>query len=675
MELKTTFVTITMLLLIVIFGFANMVNVASSPERRGPVIDQLRFIVVKSPDDQVNAMTTNVCDVLTDLEWPAHIEYLGINGFTITEAPGYHIDHIGINLRKPVLDDVAFRHALLHGYPQEDIIATYYGYTATPIDSLVAPTQFGYNPNIPKHPYNHGDIDSPPGEESVFGILYEAGYTYHGSGYGDLSAYWLTPEGDPIPDYALWTPLPAAGLYIYEPGQLLVDEWHRCGLNTLTHEPAEFYWYLEKVFDDQDFDMYVIFWSVGRFPDQLFDMCHSSQDVPGGYNAVGLHDPVLDPWVETVKFSLDIGEWREAAYNAQAWMYNPDNPWAFPYLHMQSRNIFNAFDHELAGIVNSMGYGSWNDWTLYNIHWDTLDGLRPETGDNSIYFCNGDEPESLNPFQAITLYEWNIINPTQTGLIQVNPYTHREMPWVATDWLIEGPWSGTAPNGVPITDGMKITYTLRDDVYWQDGEQYKADDAKFSLEFLRDNAIPKYTSAWTPIVYVEINNDYSFTVYSDTSSLFYFYDWAGLATLLPPQVWAEWDGEPLQDILGYEVWKDTRPTGPTPTPTRLFGLGPMIFQGYDEVGMYADLSRSDNFFKTTAELQTMLVEMWHQCGDVNYDGIVDDLDMSQMSYAYGYYIGEEEYDADCDLDSDGFVGPYDITMISFYFGETGTYPA
>jgi ABC-type transport system substrate-binding protein len=662
-----------MLLLIVIFGFADVVNVAYAPQ--GTRIDTLRVLTIKGPDAQLIGIKTDIVDLLEGMLRPADIEELGALGYTITNAPGYNIAHIGINLRLPVLDDVAFRHALLHAYDQYGIIATIYGYTVTPIDSLVPPAQAGWhNPNIPTHPYNHGDMDSLPGEESVFGILYEAGYTYHGTGYGDLSAYWLTPEGDPIPDYELWTPTYETAITEAKHGALITEEWHRCGLNTLTHVPCDPGEYRAFVIDEQYFDMYMIEWRVGRFPDQLFDMCHSSQDVPGGHNAVGLHDPVLDPWLETVKFSLDHEEKLGAAFNAQAWMYDETNPWAFPYLHMYSRNIFNAFDPQLAGIVNSVGYGSWNDWTLYNIHWHTPNGYRPGTTEKLVIYCNGDEPASLNPLQASTVYEWNIINPTQTGLIQVNPYTHTDLPWVATDWIVEGPWSGTAPNGVPIVEGMKITYNLRDDVYWQDGTLFTADDCVFSLEFLRDNAIPRYTAAWESIVDVHANSPTSFTVYSDVTGQFFLYDWAGLATLLPPQVWAEWDGMPLPDILGYEVWKDTRPTGTTPTPYRLFGLGPMIFQFYNETGMYADLTAFDHWFLSTAEIETMKAEMFHKIGDVNYDGCIDDLDQSQMSYAFGYYLGEAEYDPDADLDSDGFVGPYDSTLISFYFGERRTYP-
>jgi len=663
--------SITLIAMIVLMPLLS--NVAYAPQ--GTRIDTWRVLTIKSPDGQLIGIKTDVVDLLEGMIRPADIEELGGLGYTITNAPGFHMGHIGFNLRLPVLDDVAFRHALLHGYPQEDIIASIYEYTVTPIHSLVPVAQAGWtNPAIPTHPYNHGDMGDAPGTPSVFGILYAAGYTYHGTGYGDLGAYWLTPGGDPIPGYDLWSPTSETAPTSFDHATLIMDEWHRCGLNTLTNSGQDFNTYTGWVFDDQDFEMYMIFWGLGRFPDHLYSMCHSSQDIPGAYNAVGLHDPVLDPMLETIKFGLDHEEKLEAAFDAQAWLYDETNPWAFPYLQMYSRVYFNSFDPQLAGIVNSVGYGSDNDWTLYGIHWDTANEYRPGTTEKTVIYCNGEVPESLNPCQASTVYEWNIINPTATGLVQVNPYTHADLPWIATDWIVEGPWTGTAPNGVPIVDGMKITYNLRDDVYWHDGNQFTADDAKFSIEFLRDNAIPRYTDAWETVVDVEIHNDYSYTVYGSSTGQFYLYDWSGLATLLPPQVWSWLDGAPLPDILGYEVWKNTTDTGPTSTPTQLIGLGPMIFQGYDETGMYADLTAFDNWFLSTTEIEAMLETMFHEIGDVDINGVIDDLDQSQMSYAFGYYNGEPEYDPAADLDSDDFVGPYDTTLLSFYFGGARTYP-
>jgi len=662
-----------------------IVNVTAPPaERRGPKIDLWRLLTIKSPDDQLIAIKTGVIDMLPDLIRPADIEDLGAQTppYIITDAPGFHMGHIGFNLRKPVIDDVAFRHALLHGYPQEDIIASIYEYTVTPVRSLVPPAQAGWkNPAIPTHPFNHGDMGDAPGTESVFGILYAAGYTYHGTGYGDLGAYWLTPGDDPIPAYVMWTPSYETAPTSAEHGARLMDEWHRCGLNTLEHAPADFNWYTGKVFDEQDFDIYMIFWGLGRFPDHLYDMCHSSQDVPGAYNAVGIHDDVLDPLLETIKFGLNHAEKLDAAFEVQRMLYDEtEADCAFAYLQMYSRVYFNSFQPELGGIVNSMGYGSDNDWTLYNIHWETTSGLRPVTEDNMVIYCNGEAPASLNPLQASTVYEWNIINPTMTGLIQVDPYTHKDLPWAATDWTIEGPWTGTAPNGDPIVDGMKVTYNLRDDVYWQDGNLFTAYDCEFSLEFMRDNEIPRYTAAWTPIVDVHATSATSFTVYANETGQFYLYDWAGMAPLLPPQVWSHMDGKPLPDILGYEVWKNTTDTGPWPTPYCLFGIGPMVFQGYDEVGMYSDETRFEYFFKTTDELGEMLVDMFHKVGDcappdydhrtdpVAYDGLINDDDQSVMSLSFGYLSGEPEFAPHADINSDDFVDMSDTSMLSFYFG-------
>jgi ABC-type transport system substrate-binding protein len=311
-----------------------------------------------------------------------------------------------------------------------------------------------------------------------------------------------------------------------------------------------------------------------------------------------------------------------------------------------------------------------------------------------VIYCNGETVDSLNPNQASTVYEWNVINPTTTGLIQVNPYTHRDMPWVATNWEIDGPITETvtldsdwpaeglvAGQTYNIVDGMKVTYNLRSDVTWQDGNAYGPDDAEFSIEFLRDNQIPRYTAGWEPVVDVQVVNATAFTVYSRDTGQFFLYDWADYATLLPPQVWSWLDGQPLPTILGYPVWENTTDTGPISTPTQLIGVGPMIFQGWDPVGQVSDLHARTDWFISSAEIEAMLGDMFHAIGDCSppdypnrndaaaYDGIIDGDDQTVMSLSFGYGTGDTEFAPHADIDDDGLVGGSDTSLLSFYFSR------
>jgi ABC-type transport system substrate-binding protein len=203
--------SIVYILIVSLMATLLMIGVATIPvvyaQRRGIAVDTVRLLTIKSPDAQLIAIRTGQIDFLPDLIRPDDIETLVSEDYLVQATPGFHMGFVGFNLHRPILDDVGFRHALFHAYNQEEIVASIYRYTVTPVQSLVPPAQGGWlAPDIPKHPYNPGDSTDAPGTHSTFGLLKGAGYTYYGTGYGDLTGYWEDPLGDPLPDMTFYTP-------------------------------------------------------------------------------------------------------------------------------------------------------------------------------------------------------------------------------------------------------------------------------------------------------------------------------------------------------------------------------------------------------------------------------------------------------------------------------------
>jgi hypothetical protein len=461
--------------------------------------------------------------------------------------------------------------------------------------------------------------------------------------------------------------------------------------------------YLNEVFAQADFDAYMVFWGLGRFPDHLYDMLHSSQisgPPPAGvapwlYNAPGVNDPDIDTWTETIKFSLNHTAKLEDAYAVQHALYDPSyEKCAFAYLQLYSRILFNAFKPCLKGIVNEPGYGSDNGWTYLNMHWcddPVCPNLRiEEECKETVVYCVGEEPESFNPLFAHTVYAVWYIGHVQDGLIAIKPYTLEDKPWLATDWLVEE-YDGLTPVGSSdpgelIEGGMRVTFWLRDDVTWQDGLDFTAHDCAFNWLFIRDNQIPRYTSIWENIQSVHVINDYQVTIYSNETSQFLLYDFAGTAAMIPPPVWAHLDGEPLADILAYDPSTNTtKPAGAGPrygvtddhgepigAVTQLYGTGPFIFESYT----FPDSTHYANryYFKTTEAIQHQKQEMFWAAGDVSRNGIVYSEDLSRYGLSFGYFEGEPEYDVDCDFNEDGLVDALDGVLISFYWGDQKEYP-
>jgi len=709
---RIAYLALVPLMLLVLF--APMVSAQNGPET-----DVLRYLVIRSPSAQLLAMQYGQIDVLTQRTNQDHIEDLDYEGFTITSTQGFHICFIGFNIRanqsyrRPEIDfwplaDVNFRHALAHSLNKTEIAAEYGGYVKSPLDSMVPPI-YGtwHNPYVDGHPFKLGHpINSPPTEHSTCGLLKAAGYKFQDEWpplVVDSHDYWLTPFPDesPLPQMNVLSPLEWVDPQKYG----VVNEWLQdCssiglagtvdnGFSGLVQQSGQFWGYTQNVYDagppSAHFDAFIVNFKLNRFPDYLYDWFHSSQDslaFPGAYNAFGVNDPTLDALLETLKFSLDHTEKTQACNEVQEWLANPENPQALPTIPFYWKSLFDSFNSDLRGIVRSPGFGAGEGscvalkepdgpmpsvWTYLNIRWQP--GYeRIEAGRTVVIWCLGDEPENFNPLSAGTAATWEILDRMLDPLITVQPFNHEDEPWLAEDWEV-----------IQTPTGMNVTYYLRDDVDWQDGYQFTAYDAEFSLEFIRDYHVPKYRPAWQNISDVEVIDPFTFTVQSNATSQFLIYDWAVLATLLPRQIWDRaWPSG--QAVLDYDptahpYGTDMAP-GYAPGPwggqvtTNLFGTGPFIFQYYDPVNMYCDLWANEHYFLTTQEIDDLLTEMFWEVGDYNRDGIINVVDLVYVSFAYGCMVGDPCYDPDADFNQDGWVDMRDLATCAYHLLWQKEYP-
>jgi ABC-type transport system substrate-binding protein len=674
-----------------IIGVIPTIPTVYAQETCGPKCDKVIHKVIKSPDDAVFAMQTGIADVYTDLMRTADIKTLDADGCTITQNLGFHIGFIAYNIRdtetiqayyRPEisywpLHDVQFRHALVHCYNQLSIVPEIYGYIITPVRSLVPPSQSKYyNANVPMHPYNPGDpFTSPAGEHSTCGILKGADYTFEdadSSGTVTDADYWKCPDGSPMPYLEIWTPFSEVNPTSYEHGAQFVADLGEEGLaatiangnHGFQNMGRDFNEYLSDVYDEAAFDAFMVFYSLGRMPSQLYLWLHSRQDSKiycGRRNAVGVNDPQIDADCETVKYSLDLDAVEAAAKEVQEMLYTPDLPnadnFALSYMTLCSRSYFNAFTSDVTGIVKSPGYGSDNMWTWLNI----------DNPAHTIVYINGDESDSFNPCCADTEYEWNIIALTQDGMTEVNPYNHRDIPWLASEWTI-----------TPTVAGMDIDFTLNDTISWQDGRPFTAYDVEFCLEFLRDYHVPRYAYCWETLIDVEVIDATHCTIHADQAGIDLFYDYAGVAAMLPQHIWDRaWADD--QAVLDYDPTEAYNvasgyTAGSHPPATNLFGTGSFIFQWYDAVNMVCEMDANRNYFLSQTEIDDIKTEMFWEVGDVNRDGIINVIDLTIVSRRFGCFVGDPCYDPDADFNSDCIIDFRDIANIAFHLLWQKVYP-
>lgn len=451
------------------------------PARAGPQIDVLRYPVIRSPDAVLIAMQGEVAHITTDLIRMGDVEKLTGDGFTVTYDPGFHMGYIAFNVRtdhayreayglddggRPdaatmgtwPLADVNFRHALIHCYDQESIVAAIYGYTVTPVQSLVPPSQGGWlNTQVRKHPYNPGDpydtTEYDPvshDNEDACAILRYGGYEFVDVADNDVvdpEDYWLKPDGKKVPRLRLFTPLYGDAPTSAEHGARFVADLGEIGLaasaanswSGFEHWPADFDYYMDECVDYGRFDAHMVFWGLTRFPDHLYDFLHSSMDSvlnPGMVNHPGTHNDEIDRLVTILKTSLDHDEKLDACHEVQRLLYDPDEcTSALPYMLLYSRIYFNAFHPNIDGIVRSPGYGSDNGYTRMNMHWIPGTELYMPDGERTVIdWIAGLPPEIFNPGYASTVYTWLILDYVLDGLMGVNPYTHADTPSMAEDW-------------------------------------------------------------------------------------------------------------------------------------------------------------------------------------------------------------------------------------------------
>jgi hypothetical protein len=73
-----------------------------------------------------------------------------------------------------------------------------------------------------------------------------------------------------------------------------------------------------------------------------------------------------------------------------------------------------------------------------------------------------------------------------------------------------------------------------------------------------------------------------------------------------------------------------------------------------------------NYFMTQEEIADRKATMFWQVGDQSWDGVVNVLDLTFVSFAYGCIIGDPCYDVDADFNSDGIVDLRDIYISAYH---------
>ena len=137
----------------------------------------------------------------------------------------------------------------------------------------------------------------------------------------------------------------------------------------------------------------------------------------------------------------------------------------------------------------------------------------------------GDE-STLNPYTYITGFPgWNILTMQYDTLFTLD-LTGTPQPWLVADWELS-------------EDGTVYTLTLRDDVSWNDGEPFTAEDVKFTFEYYAANKHGRWTRGIGGFSTAEVVGDHQVVITLEEPNPTYIQLAFGDVPIIPKHIWED----------------------------------------------------------------------------------------------------------------------------------------
>lgn len=533
---------------------------------KGPHVDEILLPIIMDQEAALIAIQRGDIDILPGLSQPSHIDRLEADpNVDLTMDPGFHMFYMALNMRREPLDDIVIRRALAHVIDRNEIILSLFQGYMLPLAEFVPQSSPFHNPNTDVAEYD---------PELAKQILDDAGYVVGADGFR------INPRtGERLRDMYILTPTMEVAATSAQLGVIVANAAQSIGL-PLYAQPLDFNVIVDRISyetedGDRDFDAYVLAWGLSRFPTHLYTLFHSDFDVDGADNNPGMRDPEYDAAAEKVWTPRNLDEALDAAYEAQEIL-----SWLQPYIPLYSRPYIDAFRSDrVTGYVPHLGFGAASNasnsiWTPLNIR------LVDQERGGTVRWLLEQEPGNLNILVGTSTYDARIFGLVYgPGLIASEPIDNQDFPWEATHWEV-GTW--VTPEG---NEATKITYHLRDDVVWHDGVPFTAEDVKFTMDYMKEQRVPKYQAAWTNYSHSEVHDPYTITVYFDNVSYWHTYN---VASFLAKHIW-----EGVEKFDEFEPWKTPHPT--VDGLTMMVGKGPFVFKEY-VTGEYVRVVKNDIFW-------------------------------------------------------------------------------
>ncbi|WP_168216222.1 ABC transporter substrate-binding protein [Halorussus halobius] len=170
-----------------------------------------------------------------------------------------------------------------------------------------------------------------------------------------------------------------------------------------------------------------------------------------------------------------------------------------------------------------------------------------------------ENPDTANYMMAGSVYSAVALNLVYDFGTVTDPVTYEIQPWVFTDWELQN----------ADADQPEIVFNVREDLTWNDGEDFTVDDVIFSHDYIIENEVGEWSTVWNNIAEVTEDDgdwDCRMTLTQpvgtwDSTAL-------GACPMIPEHIWSDVD-----DHQNYDPMEE-RENGPV-------GTGPGIITQFN----------------------------------------------------------------------------------------------
>ena len=249
----------------------------------------------------------------------------GEEGLTTIENPDSGARYLGFNFRRPPMDNKAFRQAVATLIDKEFITETVLQGVAIPVYTMVPEgNKAWHNGDVPMIGRGMTRAERVAGAVE---LLRGAGFTWdvepqmsEDGGFVEQRGEGLRmPDGEPVPSMNLIAP--SAG---YDPLRSTFAIWIERWMNEVgipvRADLTGFNLIVDKVFNQQDFDMWILGWGLTLFPDYLQSFFHGRHSALEGYNAGGYNNPEYNRLADELLAETDLEEARRQAFQLQGFL-------------------------------------------------------------------------------------------------------------------------------------------------------------------------------------------------------------------------------------------------------------------------------------------------------------------------------------------------------------------